>query len=379
VSAAPGEARPLRILVVNWQDRENPQAGGAETHLHEIFGRLAGRGHDVTLLASGWPGCANRAELDGIEVHRTGSRYSFSLAAPRYHRRALAARPFDVVVEDLNKVPVFARFWTQAPVVPLVHHLFGGTAFREASFPLAAMTWLMERPIPRVFGGSPVVAVSQSTRSDLVDRGMQRELIEVIPNGIDLDAFTPDPAAVRYDAPTILYLGRVKRYKRVDLILRAAVRLKERGVRFRVVVAGKGDHLPGLARLAERLGVSELVAFKGFVSEEEKLELFRRSWVHALTSPKEGWGIANLEAAACGTPTVASDSPGLRDSVVDGVTGYLVPHGDIDGLADRLEALLADPEARDRLGKGARTFSEGYSWEASADGMEAFLRNVARW
>jgi glycosyltransferase involved in cell wall biosynthesis len=361
VSTASGEGRPLRILVVNWQDRENPQAGGAETHLHEVFGRLAHRGHDVTLLASGWPGCANRAELDAIEVHRTGGRYSFSLAAPRYYRRALATRPFDVVVEDLNKVPVFARFWAQAPVVPLVHHLFGGTAFREASFPVAAMTWIMERPIPRAFDGSPVVAVSQSTLCDLVDRGMRRELIEVIPNGIDLDAFTPDPASVRYDAPTILYLGRVKRYKRVDLILRAAARLKERGVRFRVVVAGKGDHLPGLARLAEQLGLAELVLFRGFVSEEEKLELFRRSWVHALTSPKEGWGIANLEAAACG------------------MTGYLVRHGDIDTLADRLEALLGDPEARDRLGKGARAFSEGYSWEASADGMEAFLRKAARW
>ena len=238
MSAAPGEVRPLRILVVNWQDRENPQAGGAETHLHEIFGRLAHRGHDVTLLASGWPGCANRAELDGIEVHRTGGRYSFSLAAPRYFRRALAARPFDVIVEDLNKVPLFARFWTRGPVVPLVHHLFGSTAFREASFPVAAMTWLMERPLPRVFAGSPVVAVSQSTLSDLVERGMRRELIEVIPNGIDLNAFTPGPESKRYDIPTILYLWRVKRYKRVDLILRAAARLKERGVSFRVVVAG---------------------------------------------------------------------------------------------------------------------------------------------
>jgi glycosyltransferase involved in cell wall biosynthesis len=379
VTAPAGEPRPLRILVVNWQDRENPQAGGAEIHLHEIFGRLARRGHDVTLLASGWSGCVNRAELDGIEVHRTGGRYSFSLAAPRYYRHALANRPFDIVVEDLNKVPVFARLWTRTPVVPLVHHLFGLTAFREASFPVAAMTWLMERPIPRLFAATPVVAVSESTRTDLVHRGVRRELIEVIPNGIDLDAFTPGPSAARYEAPTILYLGRVKRYKRVDLILRAAARLKSRAVRFRLVVAGSGDHLPGLVRLSEGLGLGDQVEFKGFVSEEDKLELFRRSWVHALTSPKEGWGIANLEAAACGTPTVASDSPGLRDSVVDGETGYLVPHGDITSLTGRLEALLSDPELRDRLGRGARAFSEGYSWEASADAMDAFLRNCVRW
>lgn len=370
------DSRPLRILVVNWQDRENPQAGGAEAHLHEIFGRLAQRGHDVTLLASGWRGCGGRAELDGMDVHRTGGRYSFSVAAPRYFRRRLASRPYDIVVEDLNKVPLFARFWTHGPVVPVVHHLFGSTAFQEASLPVAALTWLMEQPIPRLFAGSPTVAVSESTRQDLVARGMLSEVIEVIPNGIDLEAFTPDPEGDRFEVPTILYLGRVKRYKRVDLVLRAAARLKSRGLRFRLIVAGKGDHLPELQRLARQLDLAADVDFKGFVSDEEKLELFRRSWVHALTSPKEGWGIANLEAAACGTCTVASDSPGLRDSVRDGETGYLVPHGEIGRLAYRLGAVLSDPELRDRLGRGARGFSEGYSWESSTDSMEAFLRRA---
>ena len=162
----------MRILVVNWLDRQNPQAGGAEAHLHETFGRLARRGHEITLLASGWKGCDPRAELDGIGVHRTGARYTFSLAAPRYFRRALGDTPFDVVVEDLNKVPLFTRYWTSAPVVALVHHLFGTTAFQEASFPLAAATWLLERPIPFVFRTAPMIAVSASTREDLGRRGL---------------------------------------------------------------------------------------------------------------------------------------------------------------------------------------------------------------
>jgi glycosyltransferase involved in cell wall biosynthesis len=377
VSSDPARARSLRILVVNWQDRENPQAGGAEEHLHETFGRLARRGHEVTLLVSGWPGCPREVKLDGMEIHRTGGRYTFSVAAPRYFRRRLAGRRFDVVVEDLNKIPVFARYWTDAPVVPLVHHLFGATAFREATPPLAALTWLLERPVPRLFTGSPAVAVSESTREDLVARGMQRDLIEVIPNGIDLEMFSPGPMPERYEVPTVLYLGRVKRYKRIDLILKASARLKDRGLVFRVVVAGKGEHLPALRRLVERLDLGDLAELRGFVSTEEKLELFRRSWVHALTSPKEGWGIANLEAAACGTPTVASDSPGLRDSVVHGETGYLVPHGKIDVLSSRLEALLSDAELTNRLGRGARRFAEGYSWESSADAMEDFLGRCA--
>lgn len=368
--------RPLKILVVNWLDRENPQAGGAEAHLHQIFGRLAARGHRVTLLTSGWRGCASTAELDGIRVHRCGGRHTLSLAAPRHYRRHLRDEPTDVVVEDLNKVPFFTPLWTQAPVALLVHHLFGATAFLEASPPLAAATWLLERPVPRVFRGLPTVAVSESTREDLVRRGLDRDQIEVIPNGIDLETFAPGHDGTRYDVPTVLYLGRLKRYKRVDLVLRAAAELKRRGRAFRVLVAGTGDRVGALQSLAAKLRLGSHVEFLGFVSEAHKRELLRRSWVHVLTSPKEGWGISNIEAAACGTPTVASDSPGLRESVVHGGTGFLVPHGDVIGLADTLDRVLSNPELRDRLGKAARRFAEGLSWSRSADAMEGFLNRV---
>ena len=367
---------PLRILVVNWQDRENPQGGGAETHLHEIFGRMASWGHQVTLLASGWQGCAPIATLDGIAVHRTGGRYTFSLAAPAYFRRTLAPERWDVVVEDLNKVPLFTPMWTRAPVALLVHHLFGATAFQEASFSVAAATWLLERPIPRVFAGTPTVAVSESTRQDQATRGMDPGLIQVIPNGMDLGALKPAPDGARYPEPTHLYLGRLKRYKGVDFIQRALAVLRSRGVAARLFVGGKGDYEPELRALASELGLGDAVRFLGFVSEEEKLELFQRSWIHVLASPKEGWGISNLEAAACATPTVSSDAPGLRDSVLDGTTGYLVPHGDVEALAAALERLLLDGELRERLGVQARVFAEGFSWEGSARAMEAFLTRV---
>ncbi len=363
----------MKILVVNWLDRENPQAGGAEVHLHEIFGRLASRGHDVTLLCSGCPGSAARCKLDGIEVHRVGGRYTFSLVAPWYFRRHLKARGYDVIVEDLNKVPVFAPSWSTTPVVLIVHHLFGKTAFQEASLPVATVTWLLERFVPRAFRDLPVVAVSDSTRLDLIARGMDPEQIMVIPNGVDLERLGPDPNDERFRVPTLLYMGRLKKYKRIDLIILALAELKDRGVDCRLIVAGKGDHRGALERRCQDLGLSEMVEFPGFVSEADKLGLLRSSWLHVLTSPKEGWGIIIIEAAACGTPSVASDSPGLRDSVIDGRTGVLVPHGDCRALADELQRLLGDRQTREAMGREARSFAEGFGWHESADRMEALL------
>jgi len=367
---------PLRILVLNWLDRENPQAGGAETHLHQVFGRLAARGHEVTALVSGWPGCAPRATLDGIAVHRSGRRYTFSLTAPAYYRRHLRASGFDVVVEDLNKVPLFSPLWAGAPVVLLAHHLFGGTAFQAGPAPLAAATWLLERPIPRVYREIPTVAVSESTKQDLVARGLRAELIEVVPNGIDLAHYTPDEA-VRAPRPTVLVLGRLKEYKRVDLVIAAVARLAGAGLDVGLEVVGEGEERGALEALARRLGVDERVRFRGFVDEPAKLDALRRCWVHTLTSPKEGWGISNLEAAACATPSVASDAPGLRESVVDGETGLLVPHGDVAALTEALGRLLGNEALRRRMGTAARAFAERFSWDASASGVEAVLRRAA--
>jgi glycosyltransferase involved in cell wall biosynthesis len=363
----------VRILVVNWLDRSNPQAGGAETHLHEIFGRLALWGHEVTLLCSGFAGAAGREFLDGMEVHRVGRRMTFGLSVPGYVRSTLDLGGFDVVVEDLNKVPLFMPLWTRVPVVLLVHHLFGRTAFQEASLPVAVATWLLERPLRLVFRNVPAVAVSESTVQDLRRRGVACGEVVVVHNGVDLDRFSPDSEEGKFRSPTVLYLGRLKRYKRVDLVLKAVARLTEEGLPVRLLVAGKGDHELELRALQERLGLRNSVEFLGYVSEAEKIRLLRRSWVHLLTSPKEGWGISVLEAAACGTPTVASDSPGLRDSVQAGRTGLLVPHGDLNALTGAVRTLLEDAALRSAMGASARAFAEGFTWDGSARTMETFL------
>jgi glycosyltransferase involved in cell wall biosynthesis len=368
----------VRILLVNWNDRENPQAGGAEIHLHAIFGRLARRGHAVDLVASGWAGGAPRAELDGMQVYRRGNRHTFALLGRGVVRARLRAASYDVVVEDINKLPLFLAGLTPLPFCVIVPHLFGSTAFAEASWPVAAVVWAAERPIPRAYRRAAFHAISDSTQDDLVSRGVARERIEVIYPGVDSVWYAPDPATPRAARPTFLYVGRLKRYKGVEVALRALAEARGQpaGADLSLEIAGQGDDRPRLERLAQELGLAAAVQFLGFVTEEEKRRRLRRAWAVVFPSAKEGWGISNVEAAACGTPALASDSPGLRESVRDGETGYLVPHGDAGRLAERMLALAGDPALVERLGRGGRRFAEALTWDRAADATERHLQRV---
>ena len=366
----------MKIVVVNWQDRENPQAGGAEQHLHEIFGRLAARGHEVTLLCGGWPGCAPEASLDGMRVLRVGTRYTFPFLVRGAWRERGPSLAADVLVEDINKVPLHAPRWSGVPpVVAVVPHLFGSTAFKEAPWPLAAAVWLAERSIPRAYRSIPFEAISESTADDLASRGIPRDSIRVIYCGIDSVRFTPEPAA-RAAQPTFAYLGRLRRYKGVDIVIRAFAAMQSPDATLEI--AGTGDDRSRLERLVASLDLGRRVRFLGFVSEAEKCSLLRRAWGLAFASPKEGWGITNLEAAACGTPVVASDSPGLRESVRDGETGFLVPHGDVGAMAAALDRLARSPALVASLGARGRQFAETFTWERSAVETEAHLEAVVR-
>ncbi|HTT68501.1 MAG TPA: glycosyltransferase family 4 protein [Gemmatimonadales bacterium] len=365
----------MKLLVVNWRDRTNPQAGGAEVHLHEIFGRVAARGHEVHLLASRYPGAAADATLDGMAVHRVAGEYGFAARGRRaFAALARALRP-DVVVEDVNKVPLYLPLRWRGPLVLLVPHLFGTTAFREVAWPVALAVWAAERPMPAVYRRAAVHAISDSTRDDLVRRGFAREAIRVIYPGVDAAHYAPAAGVARAGRPRFLYVGRLKRYKAVETAIAALALLRRSAAPdAELVIAGSGDDRARLERLAA--GGSG-VTFLGRVSEEAKLALYREAWAVVFPSPKEGWGITNLEAAGCGTPAVASDSPGLRESVRHGETGLLVPHGDAGAMAAALGELVRDAALRERLGRGARAFAESLSWDRAARETEAHLEAAA--
>src|SRR5213593_117312 len=230
---------------------------------------------------------------------------------------------------------------TSLPFVAIVPHLFGTTAFAEASPPMAAVVWAAELPIPWVYRHAAFHAISESTRDDLARRGVPRERIIVIHPGVDSQAYHPDPATPRAAHPTFLYLGRLKRYKGVEFALRALAIARAARPDMTLDICGQGDDRPRLERLAGAMGLRDAVRFLGYVPEEEKKRLLRRAWAVVFPSPKEGWGITNVEAAACGTP-----------------------------------ALAADPAAVERLGRAARAFAEGLSWDAAARATIAHIEHT---
>lgn len=369
----------MNVLAVNWQDAANPNAGGAEIHLHEIFGRLARWGHTVTLLTSAWKGAPPHGVADGMEIVRVGSRYSFPLHARRAFGR-LSRRPFDVIVEDINKVPLFTTRWSDTPVVALVPHLFGATAFQQEAVPIAAAVWLAERLMPRLYRGVPFEVISESTAADLVERGFDRDRITVSYPGIDHELCTPHsggPNAGRAPEPEVAYVGRLQRYKGVDCVLRAVAALNREGRPVRFVIAGKGEDRARLERLTTELDVEALVDFRGYVSDVEKIDVLRSAWANVYPSPKEGWGITNIEAAACGTPSLASDAPGLRESVIEGETGFLIAHGDVRAWVDRLRFVCEHPDRLAGMATAAIRHAGRFAWDETARQTEDLLVSAA--
>jgi glycosyltransferase involved in cell wall biosynthesis len=288
-------------------------------------------------------------------------------------RRALREGAYDVVVEDINKLPLYTPTLCRLPIYVIVPHLFGSTAFREAAWPVAAVVWLAEQPIPAVYRRARFHAISQSTRDDLVRRGVADDRVHVVYPGVDANWFTPGGALARAATPTFLYVGRLKRYKGLETAVRAVAEVRRWGLPVRLDVAGDGDDRERLTGLVRRLGLAEAVTFLGFVSESTKRTLLRQAWAVVLPSAKEGWGISNIEAAACGTPALAADSPGLRESVRHEETGLLFPYGDVGVLAGALQRLAQAPDQVARFGAAARRFAESFSWDRAAVETETQL------
>jgi glycosyltransferase involved in cell wall biosynthesis len=358
----------MRMLVVNWRCPKNPLAGGAEVYLQEIFSRLVNRGHHITLLSERFPGSEPEDVIEGIRVIRAGGKFTFNFTAGRQVSRLAESLNSDIVIDDLNKIPFYSPWHTKRPVLAILMHLFRGSIFRETLPPMAAYVWMAETMISLAYRRCRFAVLSESSKKDTVKVGIDPSRIAVIPPGTDFDRFSPDASVAR--EPVVLHVGRLKRYKATDHLLRATKMLRERGVKLTTVIVGDGDDKPRLEALAAKLELGEHARFTGFVPEAEKVNWYRRAAVLVEDSVKEGWGLIVMEANACGTPVVVANSPGLRDSSKDGVNGLMYKYGDVPALAEKLEKLLSDGALRNRLGQQAIEWAKQWTWDGAADAME---------
>jgi glycosyltransferase involved in cell wall biosynthesis len=372
---------PVRsVLLLCWRDTGHPQGGGSETYLQRIGAQLAASGIDVTLRTARYEGAPRRDVVDGVRISRAGGRYTvyiwagLAMVASRIGLGPLRRLRPDVVIDSQNGLPFLARLAFGRRVVVLVHHCHRDQWPVAGRF-LARFGWFVESWLsPRLHRDNQYVTVSLPSVRDLVDLGVDANRVAVVRNGLD-EAPPATLTGERSATPRAAVLSRLVPHKQIEDALDAVAVLHTRIPELHLDVIGGGWWQDRLVRRAEQLGISDAVTFHGHVDDVTKHAVVQRCWVHLLPSAKEGWGLAVIEAAQHGVPTIGYRcAGGLTDSVVDGVTGVLVDS--YDELVDRFEQLLTDHVLRDELGAKAASRSREFSWPQSASAMRTVLESV---
>ncbi len=355
----------MKILVFNWQCIRNPFGGGAEVHMHEIFKRIVAMGHNVTIFCCKVPGLPDEEIIDGTNVIRRGKRSTFNFIVKRWYRKRFSKEKYDIIIDDINKIPFYTPRYVKEPLLAISHHFFGASIYHEANAIAGTYVVLAEKLIDQVYRETQFAVVSESTLQEFIDRGFDRRNFSIITNAIEATEF-PMAVGNKNNKPTISYFGRLKKYKSIDHLLKAFAIVRKSIPESQLHILGRGDYRQQLEGLAESLGIAHCTTFFGFVSNEDKIKLLSQSHIVVNTSLKEGWGITNIEANACGTPVISANVPGLRDSVNDGQSGLLYPYGDVDELAEKIMEVLMSEELLQNLSQGAVDWASSFSWNESA-------------
>ncbi|HXQ95125.1 MAG TPA: glycosyltransferase family 4 protein [Thermoplasmata archaeon] len=370
---------PRSILWLNQLDPGHPWAGGAERHIHEVGRRLVAAGHRVTVVAERFgelPAEEWRAGMRILRPVRRGFLHAWVVANAGRLVRQLSV---DVVVGDLSKiVPWGHRSLGGRPLVSVVRHFNGRTLFTEAPFPAAPVLWAVERATPAFLRSADLITESAATETILAGLGATPSRISRIPPGVDSSVFSPDPSD-RSGSPLVVYVGRIKQYKRVDLAVRAFARVLAHRPDAEFHIAGGGSDHDRIVALVRELGLTRSIRFLGLLPTDEIVRLYRRAWVHVQPSYAEGWGLTALESMACGTPVVAFATGSLPETVGPLCADLLAEEGRLDSLTEALERGLARPESSDPLAAARLAeYARRFTWEATAERYAAVLDRVVR-
>jgi glycosyltransferase involved in cell wall biosynthesis len=361
--------RRLRVLYVVG----NFVAGGAERHLLELWQRLDRDRFEIEIAVFRREGQFTReVETLGLPIHDLGMGATIYTPSgwrgfARLVHRVMSFRP-DVIHGYLFGPNLFAALagrWGRVPVVVVSKRNLD--AF-ETPRQIAA-----QRLAHRL--ATHVVAVSDAVAETAVALGARRDRVTVIPNGVDVERFAaarPDPI-VRGEngTPVVGSVGCLAARKDYPNLFEALAVLDRRGRRFRAVVVGEGKERDALEQQVLRLGLADRVRFLGERSDVERL--LPGMDVFVLASREEGIPNALLEAMAAARPAVATAVGGTPEVMEDGRTGWLVPPGDPQALAEALEAALGDPAEAARRGAAAQHVArERLSIQAMVERHQAF-------
>lgn len=357
-----------------WRELADPEAGGSEVHAHEVIRRWAAAGLDVTIRTSAVPGMPAHDERDGYRIIRKAGRYD---VFPRAMASAATGRmgPRDALVEVWNGVPFLSQVWARCPRVVVVHHVHGPMWKMVLGNTVGAIGEVMERRIaPHFYRNTNIVTASASSRDELVhELGFNPSRVRVAPPGIDARF---RPGGIKSPTPLIVAVGRLVPVKRFDALIRSVAELRDRHPTMRLVIVGDGYERPMLEAEISRLGATDWISLPGRLDDNEVVDLFQQAWVVASSSAVEGWGMTLTEAAACGTPAVATRTTGHLDAVADGVTGLLAD--DDTAISAALDEVLSDDARRATLSAAALERAREFTWDATAEAVFDALADDAQ-
>ncbi len=363
-----------RIHILMWRDLDDPEAGGSELHAHEIASRWASAGLDITMRTSFAADHPSVTRRSGYRVVRRAGRY---MVFPRVALAELCGLhgPADGLVEIWNGMPFFSPLWVRGPRIVFLHHLHAEMWDMTLPPDLARVGRLIEARIaPPLYRGTSIVTLSESSKRELVqDMHFDADRVQVVHPGVDA---TFSPGGRKAERPLVLAVGRLVPVKRFHLLVDALSALKPQVPELEAVIVGEGYQREALESLIRERGAEEWISLPGHVADDELIDLYRRRG-SPRARPREGWGMTLTEAAACGTPAVATDIAGHRDAVIDGESGLLVDR--IGDFAGALERVLTDTALRERLGAGAVARAARCTWDATALGtLEALAADARR-
>jgi len=220
-----------------------------------------------------------------------------------------------------------------------------------------------------------MAVVSNSTSQELCRKGFIEDNIHFVYNAVDQAAYRVENVK-KPSQPVIGYLGRIKKYKSVNHLIYAFQKVKQEIPEASLLIIGDGDFLPDLKNLVSKLKLEGSVTFTGATYHQQKIDYLNQMWLMVNPSPKEGWGLTVIEGNACGIPVIAADSPGLRDSVVDGETGLLYPYGNHERLAELIIKLISEKNLRNSLSTQCIRWAQKFNWENSAQDMLQLIEKV---